>query len=167
MSWRSRLEGVSLVLALLLVGAFLASAVVGVRLHRAGAAAGALPGADSAAVPAAYDGTGIRVEVLNGSGRPGLAREATEHLRAAGFDVVYFGNATVPRGISLVLDRGGRADAARGAAAVLGIAAVRGEPDAGRYVDVTVILAKDWPPAPPAAKEGWLDRVRRWARAAL
>jgi hypothetical protein len=35
----------------------------------------------------------IRVEILNGGGHAGAAREATDQLRDLGFDVVFFGNA--------------------------------------------------------------------------
>ncbi len=99
------------------------------------------------------------MEVLNGAGRAGLAREATERLRAAGFDVVYFGNAREPRGLSMVLDRGGRGEAARRAAGALGIGDVRQQPDAARMVDVTVVLGKDWPPQPKPVQESWTTRA--------
>src|SRR5260370_16712696 len=39
-------------------------------------------------------GAAITVEVLNASGRVGNARVGTRILREAGFDVVYFGNAS-------------------------------------------------------------------------
>ena len=42
-------------------------------------------------------GDGIAVEVLNASGRDGLARKGTRVLRRAGIDVVYYGNA--PAGV--------------------------------------------------------------------
>ncbi len=34
----------------------------------------------------------LKVEVLNGCGKPGLAKEVTDFLRRKGFDVVNFGN---------------------------------------------------------------------------
>jgi len=157
MSLRSKLEGTALVLALLAVIAFLVSAGTGVRLHsgtQAGDSAGASPTPDPAAAS-------IRVEVLNGGGHPGLARVATDKLRAAGFDVVYFGNSSDPRGISVALDRGGREQAALEVAAALGIRTVRTEPDANRFVDVTVLLGKDWPPAPPPVKESRFAKTWR------
>ena len=57
----------------------------------------------------------VRVEVLNASGRPGLAREATRVLRDHGYDVVFFGNAprSFSRDTSLVIDRAGREGLAR------------------------------------------------------
>src|SRR5687768_1490685 len=69
-----------------------------------------------AGVPAAPVRTGerVRVEVLNGGGRQGMARTATDVLRDRGFDVVFYGNATDPDGdSSVVLDRVGRLDLAR------------------------------------------------------
>ena len=155
MSLRSKLEGTALVLALLLVIAFLVSAGTGVRFHSSAAAG------DSAAEPPVADPAAatVRVEVLNGGGHPGLARVATEKLRAVGFDVVYFGNSPEPRGLSVALDRGGREQAARQVATALGIHTVRTEPDANRFVDVTVLIGKDWPPAPPPVKESRLAKT--------
>ncbi len=160
MSLRPKLEGLALLVALLSVIAFLISAGTGMRLHSR-----ATPG-DSAAASAPVDpaaGT-IRVEVLNGGGHPGLARVATDKLRAAGFDVVYFGNSSEPRGISVALDRGGREEAAHEVAAALGIRTVRTEPDANRFVDVTILLGKDWPPAPPPVQESRLMRTWKAVR---
>jgi hypothetical protein len=89
----------------------------------------------------------VRIEVLNGAGRAGIAREATERLRDRGFDVVYFGNdREFGRDSSVVLDRVGEEAAARAVADALGIAAVRTEPDSALLLEVTVILGKDWPP---------------------
>lgn len=92
----------------------------------------------------------IRVEVLNGSGRAGLAREATRRLRDHGFDVVFYGNASsFDQETSAVIARLGDLDAASDIAGVLGIDAVSDEPDATRLLDVTVILGLDWPPPDP------------------
>ena len=110
----------------------------------------------------------VRVEVLNGGGRAGLARDATEALRDDGFDVVFFGNARESRGdSSVVLDRIGRPDFARSVADALGIRNVRSEPDSNLYLDVSVVLGAGWdlPPAARAAAAGdappWSD-VRRF-----
>lgn len=107
----------------------------------------------------------VRVEVLNAAGRQNLAREATDLLRDEGFDVVYFGNAGAFGGEpSIVLDRVGRIDLARGVADALGIRAVRSEPDTNLFVDVSVRLGTEWaqpvaasPSAPPAP---WWDPRR-------
>jgi hypothetical protein len=97
----------------------------------------------------------VRVEVLNGGGYAGAAREATETLRDLGFDVVFFGNAgTFDRESSVVLDRMAALDRARDVADALGIRNLRSEPDSNLYLDVTVVLGRDWQPAPlPEAKQ--------------
>lgn len=114
----------------------------------------------------------VRVEVLNGGGRSGAAREATERLRDLGFDVVYFGNAReFGRDSSVVLDRVGHLPAARDVADGLGIRNVRSEPDSNLYLDVSVVLGTDWAPGetrPEAtgaheAHRAWWD-PRSWLR---
>lgn len=109
---------------------------------------------------AQVDTAQVRVEVLNGAGRAGLAREATERLRAVGFDVVFFGNAARfdhPR--SFVLDRVGRPELARSVGAALGIDSVITAVDAALLLEATVVLGEDWPPRAPA-RESWWDRLR-------
>jgi hypothetical protein len=92
----------------------------------------------------------VRVEVLNGGGYAGAARAATETLRDLGFDVVFFGNAgTSDRDSSVVLDRIGALDRARDVADALRIRNLRSEPDSNLYLDVTVVLGRDWQPATP------------------
>src|SRR5262245_39006980 len=132
-------QTVVLLFAFALVGAFIVSFALGLRDERpatlqANAAAPSVPGIDS----------GKRVEVLNGSGRSGLARQATERLRAAGFDVVFLGNA--PRGekTSIVLDRVGKHELAEQVADALGLEKVETRRDSTRLVEVTVILGNDW-----------------------
>ena len=103
----------------------------------------------------------VRIEVLNGGGLPGVAREATGALRDRGFDVVYFGNAgTFAQDSSVVMDRVGRLDAARAAADVLGIREVRSLPDSNLYVDVTVRLGPEW--TLPASAGGGAGPARPW-----
>lgn len=94
------------------------------------------------------DSVRIEVEVLNASGVPGLARRATFLLRDAGFDVVDAGNARERRDSTLVLDRTGHPDWARLAARAMGGAPVAERPDTSRYVDVSVLIGKDWRPPP-------------------
>ena len=90
-------------------------------------------------------GERVRVEVLNAAGIPGLARTATDRLRDAGFDVVYFGN---NRGFapdsSLVLDRVGKRALADDVARAIEIPRVASRPDTSLYLEVTVVLGKDW-----------------------
>lgn len=87
----------------------------------------------------------VRVEVLNAGGVPGQARAATERLREIGFDVVSFGNAgTFDQETTTVVDRVGRLELARAVARVLDVEAVLSEPDPNLFVDVTVLLGRDW-----------------------
>ena len=111
----------------------------------------------------------VRVEVLNGGGESGVARQATVLLRDRGLDVVYYGNAeTFSSDPSVVLDRVGRLEAARKVADALGIREVRSEPDSNLFVDLTVRLGPEWEdptearedePSPPP----WWD-IRRFFR---
>ncbi len=101
----------------------------------------------------------IRVEVLNGAGRSGLARDATHRLRGNGFDVVFFGNADhFGYRRSVAIDRLGEIDRARGVAAALGIDSVITAVDSTLMLEVTVVLGSDWPPVEPE-RQGWLDRL--------
>jgi hypothetical protein len=91
------------------------------------------------------DRDAIRVEVLNASGVSGLARRGTERLRSQGFDVVYYGNASgASPDSSVVIDRAGNLAAADSVAGALGLQRVRVEPDSTLYLDVTVVLGRDW-----------------------
>lgn len=92
-------------------------------------------------------GERVRVEVLNGGGQAGMAREATGHLRDRGFDVVKMGN-RIPfdEDSSFVLDRVGDVETARRVADALRIPHVRSEPDPNLFADVSVVLGRDWSP---------------------
>lgn len=152
---RARLELALLVVAGFAVVAFLLSFGLGLR-HSSGdapAAAAALPALPADAPPVrdsvarAPSGPRVRVEVLNATGRAGLARRVTERLRAQGFDVVYFGNAGGPKQDStVVLDRSGRVGAAAAVARALGTGRVQRRAGAPPDLDVTVVLGLDWPP---------------------
>lgn len=93
-------------------------------------------------------GDHIIVEVLNGSGRRGLARVATRALRQSGFDVVYFGTVADSVGTTLVLARRGDSLAAVKVARALGAGQARLKPDTLLRVDVTVLLGADYRPPP-------------------
>ncbi len=88
----------------------------------------------------------VRVEVLNASGTPGLAREATRVLRDHGYDVVFFGNApkSFSRDTSLVIDRAGREGLARQVAEAVEVDVVRSRPDTSLLLEVTVVIGRDW-----------------------
>lgn len=130
------------VAVLLVVGATIA---VG-RERRADSASGSL-------MEASGPKERVRVQVLNAGGVTGLAREATGHLRDAGFDVVEYGDASSwDRDSTWVVDRVGRPDVAHAVAVALGIDKVRSELDPDLFVDVTVLLGREWTPDGPAGE---------------
>jgi hypothetical protein len=130
-----------LVLALLAVLAFIASFVFG--LGRV-ADRPAIPAHATTPEPLAVPDSRIRVQVLNGSGKPGLARLATDRLRAAGYDVVSIGNAARPAKTSIVLDRVGKPEIAQQVAAALAITQIETRLEPALYLEVTVILGPDF-----------------------
>ncbi len=88
----------------------------------------------------------IIVEVLNGSGRSGLARLGARRLRRQGIDVVLFGTAdSMVDSTRVILRRGEKVRADRVQDA-LGIGRIREARDSLRLVDVTVILGPDFTP---------------------
>jgi len=111
----------------------------------------------------------VRVEVLNAGGTRSMALRATDLLRDSGFDVVYYGNAeSFGDDSTVVLTRTGDMDAARAVAEVLGARSIRAEPDSNLYLDVTVMLGREWTPRKPETpdeeeSEAWWD-VRRLFR---
>lgn len=151
-----------LVAALAVVLAFAASLIFGLRDADEPAAPAAAP-ARSAAPNAVVRDSRATVEVLNGSGKQGLARLATEQLRDAGYDVVQFGNAAQTTINSYVIDRVGKPEVAAAVAQQLGIGGSRTQIDTTRYVDATVVLGKDWPPhkSVPTRERRWRDRLLR------
>lgn len=90
----------------------------------------------------------VIVEVLNGSGRRGLARVAARELRRAGFDVVYFGTSGDSVRVTQVLARRGDSVVASRVAGALGTSRVRVAIDTLLRVDVTVLLGDDYRPPP-------------------
>lgn len=95
----------------------------------------------------------VRVQVLNGCGLPGIAKQTSDELRTAGhvgfeFDVVEQGNfATFDVEETLVLDRGQAAEAALEIAAMYGLPRDRvvRQPlhDNILDIEVSVLLGKD------------------------
>jgi hypothetical protein len=132
-----------------LVGAFLVSAIAGIGDGRLAEPPASFAAGDARSLAAAPL---IRIEVLNGAGVAGLARDATEHLRGVGFDVVFFGNAgRFDHARSVVLDRAGDPARARAVAAALGIDSVASAVDSTLFLDASVVLGSDWPPPAPDA----------------
>jgi hypothetical protein len=143
-----RLQTIGLFALLLAVAVLVGSLVAGLTGGPRGGA-GDVAAADSGRAPARSavprPAGRVRVEVLNASGVPGLARRGTEVLRDGGFDVVSFGNAPgFAPDSSLVLDRVGRMELARAVADAVQIPRVYARPDSNVYVDVTVVLGRDW-----------------------
>ena len=146
MTGRSRLEVVALAVLAVVLLAFALS--LGRKLLTEPAAPVRVDTVQAVVTPEPPEGPRVRVEVLNASGKSGLARRATEQLRAEGFDVVFFGTArrdAVPGGRSVVLDRVGTLRNAQTVARALGIARVESKPDPGLVLDVTVLIGGDWP----------------------
>ncbi len=143
-----RLQTVGLFVTLLVVAVLVGSLAAGLMRGRDGAAetAGSHGVAETAEPGAAPRPAGrVRVEVLNASGVPGLAARGRTMLRDRGFDVVYVGNASgYEPDTSLVLDRVGRMELARSVADEMAIPRVYARPDSNVFVDVTVVLGKDW-----------------------
>lgn len=96
-------------------------------------------------------GARVTVEVLNASGRGGLARSGVEVLRRAGMDVVFFGNAERDlRGAdsTRILVRRGSVDAGERVREALGVGRVVMAPDSTLLLDVSVLLGADFVPRP-------------------
>lgn len=136
-AWSRALQGAAL------AAAGLALLVLLYALATRALAPGPAPDAAAARPP----GEPLRLEVLNGCGVAGVAREATLFLRRYHFDVLQSGNFhTFSQEHSLVIDRAGRPEAALSVAAALGIdrAYVREEVDPRLLLDVTVVIGCDY-----------------------
>ena len=90
----------------------------------------------------------LRIEILNGTSRDGLARVATRQMRREGFDVVFYGSADTAVAVSRVIARRVERSAARDVASALGIDSVLMVRDTSRRVDVSVWLGDDYRPKP-------------------
>jgi len=138
---RSRLLGLGLISASLIIALFIGSALIGYRDRRPDRVEPA-----ATALDPPPDGR-VRIEVLNAAGSAGLARRATVHLRDRGFDVVYFGNASdFGLDSTIVIDRVGQLEDAEAVARALGVERVRSEPDSTLLLEVTILLGRDWAP---------------------
>ena len=116
--------------------------------NRDAAYAGA-PLTDSSA--RAPEGTRVRVRVINTTSTRGLARRATMLLRDFGYDVVDFDtDARRKRPTTLIQIHTGQDEAAARIKRVLGTGEVETAPDSLRYLDLTILLGRDWqPPSQP------------------
>ncbi|MEO5511349.1 MAG: LytR C-terminal domain-containing protein [Longimicrobiales bacterium] len=159
---RNRLEVAAIIAAFLLVIAFIASFLFGVVRRTDHEIAVDTPASVTPPKPGVMRG---RVEVLNASGRTGLARAVTMQLRDAGFDVVNFGT-TRARDSSAVIDRVGRLDIAQAAAQTLSIPRVETKRDSTLLLDATVLIGGDWQVRQAQLQveqtRGWKARLKKW-----
>ena len=155
----ARIRGLILMVLVLATGAVLGT--VGAQWLRAGPD-GSGP-AVRIPVPEVF-GERIRVEVLNGGGVDGMAREVTGYLRDRGFDVVEVGNwVSFDEDSTFVVARTDDLADARRVADVMGVRRVRADPDPNLFADVSVVVGKDWSPDrivepdPSAGGPPWWD----------
>ena len=98
-------------------------------------------------------GTVIQIDVLNGCGVSGAATDFTGYLRSRGYDVVEMRNyKTFDIEETLVVDRTGRGDNAEKVAYALGVkkANIIQQINQDYYVDVTVLIGKDYTTLKPS-----------------
>ncbi|MBU6364585.1 MAG: LytR C-terminal domain-containing protein [Gemmatimonadetes bacterium] len=101
----------------------------------------------------APDGVRIRVHVTNASGVRGLARQATMHLRARGFDVVGIDTERgAPAMVTEVAVHAGPPEHGHRVRRALGAGGLVVRPDSTRYVEVRVRLGRDWKPSSQALR---------------
>lgn len=89
----------------------------------------------------------IRIEILNGCGKDGIAKQLGTKLRAHGFDVMTLGNAgSYAFSETLVIDRVGKMHHAKQVANILGTQNLIQQitPDPFRIEEVTVIVGRDY-----------------------
>lgn len=94
-------------------------------------------------------GPRITVEVLNASGRPGLARVGTRLLRREGIDVVGVGNAPDterPLDTTRIIVRRGSVATGTAIREALGVGRVLLQRDSTRLLDASVFLGGDFAP---------------------
>jgi len=96
-----------------------------------------------------------QVEVLNGCGVSGIAKNTTDYLRKSEVDVVYMGNySRYDVANSQVIDRSGNRENALKIASFLGIDEkyVQTEKDKNKQLDASIILGKDYKNLKPFKK---------------
>src|SRR4029450_1824917 len=126
-SRESRILDASIGLLLLLIAAFAVSATLRVGPK-----------------PAGTPKPPIRIELLNGSGRAGLAGELASYLRDGGFDVLEVSNADrSDYPFTLVVNRGAPPEPGKVVAEYLGTRHVVQQIGSAEMIDVTVIVGRD------------------------
>ncbi len=94
-------------------------------------------------------GDRLTVEVLNASGKAGLARSGTRVLRQAGIDVVFFGNAPAAVAVldsTRIVVRRGTSAAGERIRRALGVGRVTAQLDSTKLLDASVFLGADFAP---------------------
>lgn len=89
----------------------------------------------------------IRIEILNGCGKDGIATQLGTKLRERGFDVMTLGNAnSFAFSETLVIDRVGKLQDAEQVAQILGTSNLIQQitPDPFRIEEVTIIVGRDY-----------------------
>ncbi|MFT5366226.1 MAG: hypothetical protein ACI8V2_001173 [Candidatus Latescibacterota bacterium] len=89
----------------------------------------------------------IRIEILNGCGKDGIATQLGTKLREQGFDVMTLGNAdSYAFSETLVIDRVGKMHHAKQVADILGTQNLIQQitPDPFRIEEVTIIVGRDY-----------------------
>jgi hypothetical protein len=87
----------------------------------------------------------IRVEILNGCGRAGIAFQLARDLRKEGLDVVNIGNArNFKYRKTLILNKSGKKGLAGKVARAIGCGEPQDRIERKALVDVTVIIGKDY-----------------------
>ncbi|MDR5682889.1 MAG: LCP family protein [Armatimonadota bacterium] len=87
---------------------------------------------------------GATVEVLNGSGVPGLAREVAARLSEVGFRVVRVDTAPELQDQTAVIANDGRAQLARAVREMIGVGAIATRPRPHAQASLTVVVARDY-----------------------
>src|SRR5207249_12264164 len=111
---------------------------------------GSRPSSGPATIPG-DQGERVMVEVLNASGKPGLARTATRVLREAGVDVVFYGNAPASLGTldsTRILVRRGPANVGERVRQALHAGTVSVQRDSTKLPDASVLPGADFSPPP-------------------
>jgi hypothetical protein len=85
----------------------------------------------------------IVVEVLNGSGRKGLALDVTRFLRDNNFDVQQWGNYGAVNDTTMIIDRKGFWENAQSVSTVFKKGVILSKQDKNSFSDVSVILGRD------------------------
>jgi LCP family protein required for cell wall assembly len=84
------------------------------------------------------------VEVLNGSGVPGMAREVASHLSRVGFRIVHVDNYPQLRDQTAVMANDGNAHLARAIREMIGVGAIATRPHVDAHATLTVVVARDY-----------------------